>query len=362
MPEESKSWPFSSYDFFGYLMPGLIFFMTLCAWLIYADYISLPEDFIKEFKSVAIGNSIIILFIVFSISYFLGHLIGAVSHLLYDRILIRNIIGYPFQRLLKTSHEPDDETRSSYIKILMVLLALLIIPGFVELCVYLYDTILFSWEKVLMIDNLIPLFFESLFGVLAFIYLFCLFIGRIRKMNNDEVGKKDDKKTGHSENIIAAIVKRFVLKPIRKLTATNTFLENEIVAEFESLMKKQHHLNVNTNSSDVFWLASIDLQKDKCVDRRLMNWLNLYGCLRNYSCAFFMLAVIIASSHWYRILWLHKVTDLQGSRILLASLVISGILFLRYWIIYYSYYSKYIIRAYVCSMQNQDEEKGNEGL
>lgn len=25
MPEESKSWPFSSYDFFGYLMPGLIF-------------------------------------------------------------------------------------------------------------------------------------------------------------------------------------------------------------------------------------------------------------------------------------------------------------------------------------------------
>lgn len=123
-------------------------------------------------------------------------------------------------------------------------------------------------------------------------------------------------------------------------------------------MFENHHLDVNTNSSDIFWLASIDLQKNKKIDSRLMNWLNLYGCLRNYSCAFFLLAFIIVCSHWYKILWLHQVTDLRGSRILLASLIISGVLFLRYWIIYYSYYSKYIIRAYVCSMQN---DNGNDG-
>lgn len=356
MPEESKSWPFSSYDFFGYLMPGLIFLMTLCAWLIYANYIPLPDNFIQTFKGAALGDSIIVLFIVFSVSYFLGHLIGAISHLLYDRIIIRNIIGYPFQRLLKTSHEPDDATRSSYIKVMVALFIILITPGFVELFVYVKENFFFSIEKLYKQERLFPLIIESIVGILVLCYLIHFVICKIREMNRDDFssGQKQKKNAKIS---LALVVKNYVLKPIRKMTATNTLLEDEIIEAFKNQMSQQHHLNVDTNSSDVFWLASIDLQKNKDVDRRLMNWLNLYGCLRNYSCSFFLLAVIIVSSHWYKILWLHEVTDLRGSRILLVSLVISGILFLRYWIIYYSYYSKYIIRAYACTMHGNEKSK-----
>ena len=352
MSEESKSWPFSSYDFFGYLMPGLIFSLSLFAWLIYAKYIELGEKSIETFKSLGMGNSAIILFIVMTVSYFAGHLIGAISHLLYDRIIIRNIIGYPFQRLLDTSHTPDDRTRSSYIVMMILLFLFLIIPGFVELLIKVRESVQFAPEFYLRKDMVGPIIEKILFAGIIF-WSIILFASRIKEMNKKNVPDK---------NTFISIVKNYILKPIRKLTATDTLLEKEIITSFKNQMYKCHHLDADTNSSDIFWLASIDLQKNKKIDSRLMNWLNLYGCLRNYSCAFFLLAFIIVCSHWYKILWLHQVTDLRGSRILLAALVVSGILFLRYWIIYYSYYSKYIIRAYVCSLQNEngdgDVDKG----
>lgn len=348
MPEESKSWPFSSYDFFGYLMPGLIFSLSLFAWLIYAKYIVLDDKCIDAFKSLSMGNSVIILFVVMTVSYFAGHLIGAISHLLYDRIIIRNIIGYPFQRLLKTSHTPDDKTRSSYIQVMLLLSLFLIIPGFVELLIKVWESVQFAPEFYLRKDMACPIIEKILFAVIL-CWGMILFANRISEMNKKNIPNK---------NSFISFVKNYILKPIRKLTATDSLLEKEIITSFKNQMFENHHLDVNTNSSDIFWLASIDLQKNKKIDSRLMNWLNLYGCLRNYSCAFFLLAFIIVCSHWYKILWLHQVTDLRGSRILLASLIISGVLFLRYWIIYYSYYSKYIIRAYVCSMQN---DNGNDG-
>lgn len=331
MPDEAKSWPFSSYDFFGYLMPGLMFSLSMLGWLVYADYITIPQSLTDEMSKIGIGNSLLLIFMAFTMSYFVGHLIGAISHLLYDRIMIRNIIGYPFQKILKTKHEPDDETRSSYIKILMSFFLLLIFPGFIELVICFYNSVTFAW------NGFSWAFFERVVFVFILVYLLIIFFSKIYNMNK----KKSSKKFG-------IIVKNYVLKPIQKLTATDTGVENEIVQSFKERMLKTHGIDVDTNSSDVFWLASIELLKNNEVNSKLTNWLNLYGCLRNYSCSFLLLAIIIVSNHWYKIIWLHQVTDLRGSRILLASLVISGILFLRYWIIYYSYYSKYLIRVYAC--------------
>lgn len=354
MPDETKSWPFSSYDFFGYLMPGLMFSLSLSGWLIYAEYITIPKNLTDVLSKIGIGNSLLLMFIAFTLSYFIGHLIGAISHLLYDRVMIRNIIGYPFQKILKTNYEPDDDTRVSYIKILICFFLLLTIPGFFELAICLCNSVTFAW------NGFTCSFVERAVFIVMMMYLTKMFFSKIIAMNkNKERSTKTTKKrkNGPSKKI-ALFVKNYVLKPIQKLTATDTGVEESIVQSFKENMQKMHGIDTDTNSSDIFWLASIDLMQNEGVCSKLTNWLNLYGCLRNYSCSFLLLAIIIVSNHWYKIIWLHQVTDLRGSRILLASLIISGILFLRYWIIYYSYYSKYLIRAYAC-MDVESEKKRN---
>src|SRR5690606_20894387 len=55
-----------------------------------------------------------------------------ISHILYDRILIRNIIGYPLQYILNTKCKPKAEIRATYLLSLVILFVLVITPGIFE--------------------------------------------------------------------------------------------------------------------------------------------------------------------------------------------------------------------------------------
>lgn len=352
---DMKSWPFSSYDFFGYLMPGFIFLLSLFGWFKYAEF-----DFLKNvvmpFKGgINIGNSLLILFFVFSLSYFIGHLIGAVSHILYDRMLIRSCIGYPIHYILNTGKTPSLFTRTLYLIGILIFCFILILPGLFELCYLFWNSDLYqlnvcSEDGILYLgmscaipqEYNISIFSSVIFVILAFFILFLINI-RLRILCKTEKQKKN-----FPNWMIDAshFLKENVFYPIRKLTATDTLVNYSVRQKFNRRLKREFDVSGWSKGSDSFWLASMRLAKNKEIDSKLMNWLNLYGCLRNYSCAFALLAIIIASNHWYLIVFNHQMTGLKGSRILLASLIISFVLFLRYWIIYFSYYSKYLIRAY----------------
>lgn len=350
MPEETKSWPFSSYDFFGYLMPGLIFLTSLLGWCCYADFEWASNFSISAIRELKLGDSLLIIFLGFTSSYFAGHLIGAISHILYDRMIIRNIIGYPMQRLLNVNFEPNLNTRTVYLLFFCCLGALMIIPGLCELLHY------FIYESdVSLTVHCIPFdksmwwwaFIERVIFSVITTTIFILFMLRLLKMSQIKHNSQENKKLNSFFKFVDFFLRSLFLTPLKKLTGTDTIPEKPIINAFKQKLQKYGMQN-SIASSDVFWIASIELRKDPAIDRKLTNWLNLYGCLRNYSCAFFTLALIIAANHWYKIIWLHQVTNLRGSRILLLSLVISFILFLRYWIIYYSYFSKYVVRAFAC--------------
>jgi len=301
------------------------------------------------------------------IAYFLGQLIGAISHILYDRIIIRNIIGYPIQYMLLRQYKPNVIIRATYLLALATISLLIVLPGFFELYFRLLHT---SYYQGLMnwifpchslLDNniwgylLLEIAKFSFWSMLFFLLL--IIMSRrarlfLRKRDN-KVLQKIFNWVVKCSRLLGTRIEDDLLRPLRKITATNLKIDPEIARRFTLYMWKKNKLRVRRDSSDAYWMADVDLSHDEIASSKLMNWLNLYDYLRNYSCCFFLLSIIIACYHWfYQIFGADQIASLKGSRILFISITISAILFLRYWIIYYSYYSKYLVRAYV--VRNDD--------
>ncbi len=356
MPEESKSWPFSSYDFFGYLMPGLIFSLSLYGWLLYAKFDFIHKIHYKRLIGLEIGDSIIVLLIIVASCYFLGHLIGAISHILYDRMLIRNCIGYPFPYLFNAGNPPSDLSRASYCISFLCFGLLLVIPGIFEMYFsYWNSEFAIMWGDGIGVDWDLLKKYSSYLEIVIFIVLMILIVvASDLKMRKTSLFENNNCLKQKCQGL-----KDLIFTPFRSLTATDSFVSETVVQNFSKRMMNEYGLSLEKQNSDVFWLATLSLSKDPVIEGKLRNWLNLYGCLRNYSCAFLLLAIIIVSNHWFKIFTEHQVTGLAGSRILLMSLVLSMILFLRYWIIYFSYYSKYIIRSYAYFEKGESENRKN---
>lgn len=160
--------------------------------------------------------------------------------------------------------------------------------------------------------------------------------------------------------IPANLLCRMFVYVFRKITATDYDINDCLKKRFLEKLEDRTELkkeDFEKYGSDIYWVTYIDLMKVKnpCHQGKISNWLDMYGCLRNYSCAFLLLAVIESFRLWFNVTN-GKVNALDFF-ILLGSLILSFLLFLRYWIMYYSYYSKYIIRAYALEEHPSDSQK-----
>lgn len=97
---------FTNYDFVGYILPRALFCLGIIV-LLPCDSLCL----VTSFKAFVVENSIEVNAFVFSILTlclvvafdFIGHLIGCVAHLVFDRKIVYNLLGFPFYRLLEPS-------------------------------------------------------------------------------------------------------------------------------------------------------------------------------------------------------------------------------------------------------------------
>lgn len=343
------SLPFNAYDFFGYILPGSLFSFGLL--YLFKDKMSFDEQQIECLTKMSAFSAILLLLGLLAILYFVGQVIGCVSHLLYDRLFVRNVIGYPFQYILDLKPRPDDSVRITYLFFAVFALQILIVPLLYEmLCRLSVFTNKGGWVfcVIWLTAFSIPFF-------VSFILRVILVISRMRRMDNREhiVKKSDDssiEKDGHMVKLCKTLTRAawYIFYPIRKLTSTDTKVHQEIRRMFLDRMKEQTGFDLRTQAeytSDAYWMAYISLVKlDPRHDPKINNWLNLYGCLRNYSCVFLILSFIISIRQWMCILDGKEI--LPDSIYLLVALFLCIILFIRYWIIYFSYYTKYIIRAY----------------
>ena len=321
--------PFDTYDFFGYLLPGTL--LSLGLGFVFWDRIG--ED-IKKYipdagTKIEVDGAIAILFalIAVMILYFLGHLVGCIAHIIYDRMIVRNILVYPFYTILKLN-TPLSKALPAAARIRWFLL---IIMGVSAILLPLYWD--FNRQWVIFIESIL---------FLCYVVLFLLFL-----LNNDFVKKKLGR-------IIIEFCK-IMHHLFRMISVTNVGVNSELCDKFFERLKKTTALTkekIVDYNSDVYWLAYMGLiqQEDGSHhEGKISNWLCLYGCLRNYSCVFLIISIFASVRLWLfpNVICVCIKDDFKRLALtVVVSLLLCFLLFMRYWIFYYAYYSKYIIRAY----------------
>lgn len=344
------SLPFNSYDFFGYLLPGTLFSFGIA--YVFWDELPLKEWLFQKHEINAFVVVLVLLGLLAGL-YFIGQIIGSISHLLYDRLLVRNIIGYPFQYILNLKPRPEDSMRITYLLLLVCALQYILAPSLYELlCNFFSFAQENAWKCVV-----VWVAFWTVAFVGAFILRLCLVCYRISLMDNQGniVKKKDpNKKTVENDGLMKMLCRVgvrilwYLSVLLRKISSTDTKVNDEVRKKFIDRVKTDYKIDLEKEdkyNSDAYWIAYIGLlNTDQKHDAKITNWLNLYGCLRNYSCSFLILSIVVVIGQWTEML--ADKTVISDTITLGVFLILSFVLFIRYWIIFFGYYSKYIIRAF----------------
>lgn len=340
------SLPFNSYDFFGYLLPGTLF--SFGAAYVFWDKLPL-KDWLTQKQEINAFIVVLVLLGLLAGLYFIGQIIGSISHLLYDRLLVRNIIGYPFQYILDLKPRPEDSMRIVYLLLAFGGLQFILAPTIYELLCK-HFTQPESWRGIVIWLSICGFLFLVSF-VLRTI-LVCSRLSRLDDQGNEVKPaaegsiEKDPRLASLCHGIVQKFRYLFVL--LRKISSTDTKVNETIRNKFIDRVKKDYEIDLEKEdkyNSDAYWIAYIGLlNTDQKHDVKITNWLNLYGCLRNYSCAFLILSIVVVTSQWAEML--ANKTVISDTITLGVFLILSFVLFIRYWIIFFGYYSKYIIRAF----------------
>lgn len=349
--ETSYSLPFNTYDFFGYILPGT--FLSMGLMYIFQEELKLSE-LITKYNDIEAFWAVFILLFVLAGVYFMGQLIGSISHLLYDRLVVRNIIGYPFQYILDLPSRPERSMRLAYLILLFFVLQLILAPTYYEFFCNYYD-----WNSVwkgilvwllLCLGSFIVVFWLRLRLVCSIISRMDACGNFVREAKDDSI-EKDKRLIKACEYGVKTFRWFFVL--LRKISSTDTKVKDDIREKFIRRVHNEYKIDLEHDdkyNSDAYWIGYIGLlNADSKHVGKVENWMKLYGCLRNYSCSFLILAAVVAFLQWKSII--NGAVDIPNTTILLIFLMVSFVLFIRYWIIYFGYYSKYIIRAYALSKE-----------
>ncbi|MBO4829705.1 MAG: hypothetical protein J5534_09810 [Fibrobacter sp.] len=356
--------PFNTYDFFGYLLPGTLFSLGL-AGIFHSDALKVY----KKFEGMSSFLAVISTLIVCACLYFLGQIIGCIGHIIYDRIIVRNILGYPFYKILGMNSGLKYSYKNFSFFFVLLFFAVIIFP------VFYYASDVIPGNKIKMIESYYMdcIVFRFILALFVFVSLKKIFVFFKEKMDQFDLKKILNINDGDGFlcvifNVVeslffiipANLLCRMFVYVFRKITATDYDINDCLKKRFLEKLEDRTELkkeDFEKYGSDIYWVTYIDLMKVKnpCHQGKISNWLDMYGCLRNYSCVFLLLAVIESFRLWFNVTN-GKVNALDFF-ILLGSLILSFLLFLRYWIMYYSYYSKYIIRAYALEEHPSDSQK-----
>lgn len=324
MEEEKKNIKVDAYDFFGYLIPGFILLAILIFVHITFAYSNIEKcpgvkDIItfdiKSYQFIAVSLIVIL------VSYVLGHVIASVASFVFEKFVIKNIFGYPYHLLLFNEAERIKLVgNEAYTKLQLTaerakaatIFAYIFFSAFCFFPINIINFI-FSYYLVVGLFFVLWVFFHSDFSSeLEF----------IRSILSYPFGKIENIVclfSGHNRPMPSSMRKLFFKKFEREFKVSHKELDSEI-----------------------FWAVYWKVTKnDAYIKGKIDKWLVLYSFMRNLGCALLLSSVALAS----RQLVLGQSFQLGIHSF--ALLVISVILTIRYYYLYYSYYSKSIFRIYL---------------
>ena len=122
-------------------------------------------------------------------------------------------------------------------------------------------------------------------------WVYCIKMATVKIKCNDskEKVRTKEKNSGEKENLWSAFCTKAV-SLFRDSTATSSKVSADVKKAFFEKLKKRTGLTEDSfgdYNSDIYWIANSYFVKDEnsvhC--KKLNNWLDMFGCFRNYSCA-----------------------------------------------------------------------------
>lgn len=287
---------------------------------------------------------------VIAVVYLIGNLNATISHIVFDRTLVRNIIGYPIFSILNIPNNVRLFSKAINLYISLALLAILLLPIFK------------IWLPHNMSVKILILF--SMVAIVALILLRILWAILERYFvnnNNAEYPRLDDLKRAkaflgfmHTTFCFPfTIIYKTVFKLSSLIIGSDKLISKEIVDKFKRNIYIKFEIDANNLGTDNYWLSIILMDKE-CpnISAKLNNWLNLYGFLRNLATVMLLLCMQIGfylflqSKHIGYILL--RTSDTKVFTTVLFVVLFSSfvLLSIRYWIIYKNYYTKYLVRSF----------------
>ena len=339
---------FSIYDTFGYIIPGAFFLIGIALFLEIIGFNATIN--LKQYFDI-INNSWPAFFstvpILFLIIYVLGHFIASISAVLIDKFLIERMFGYPFQRLFNKILDYEKSDVLMYFRKSQLIYRSLIVIA--------VSAITFNIMNMQSISNV---FWFLFFLLLISKFFFSWFtLSELHDPYSAGQNLKDDKYAQYLWDYFL----RWVTLPFYVIFNTIAYgtlsllfrmckpFEKEVQEHFSKLFEETFGLSLEKAGTNVYWFTYSYLQqKDEKNTLLIQNWLNLYGFSRNLCIVFLMLFIL---GLYPEIIFNNADKSLLNKWCFVTGIctIIFG---LRYYYLYYNYYSKYIFRAFLTLKTN----------
>lgn len=339
--------PFDPADFFGYLFPGLMAVL----YVVLFEYLTFDGSDVQFLRIIAfIGGLPWFLGLVVTIAftlviYVIGHLIGAISSIAFDRVLMEGIYGYPVVHLLKFKRERRSYSEATHRYL------------FIALNVFTLLTIFISNDFA----------FQVCVVVLASIVLVLLVVRIWIKVV--KVSKNTARVTRLTRFAEHRFVRSVFLKPsqwvewieenlLKPLLGIDRPFPVEFRNRYKELFQKIYRMNPEGLVSDNYWLSYLyAVNQNPQFTGLLKTWLHLYGFARNIATATFIGLIGFGVLRFFEPYPLNL-----GNQLLLGSMVVTAWVFMmRYWVLYQGYHTKNVLRAFVATAGAEEVSQKKRG-
>ena len=359
--------PINAYDIFGYFLPGVVLVISILSfefWVSYQPIEAKPNSqevqnevkksgvhipaytAIKAMAKIVLSKkdwvfSASFFGIILMIIYVCGHIISSVSSFFIDRGLVLKGYAYPYQTLLDLD-EPIRKTwatRSYYRGLFFWINVYLLIRYWNTISPLAvlkitassigYTIVLVTIIKILLSIYISNRSVRKRLNIPSYykipVYYFLKFL-----FKNLFAGFYD---------VVTSFISRFI--------NTRQSFDKEFKKSFSDMYKKQFALHSRPSDSNNYWLPVCYIaDKSQILNSMMAYWLHMYSYARNIATAFYLafLYCFISIFTQPTILKIKQAYVIEYLPIIFFC--ISLIMLQRYYYLYFSYYSKFIYRAF----------------
>jgi len=346
--------PFTSYDVFGYVIPGTILLVAIYLFEVWARHeigtsCHTPiYTILKQARTIVFSQdwvlSIFLIFIFLIIAYAIGHLIATLSSLVLDRILIYKGYGYPYKFLLniKSKKNLQHPIRKPYYRGMFFWLNFYIILRYVNFSFLSNVTIIHD-----IADGLGWFLLSCLFAKIIGSHIRAHPKGRIYRFFYPGKGRHIRNAYKWFNVRIFAAIYDGITNTLSSYIDSRKAFDEKFIEKYRECFIKNFGLDPNESSTNNYWLSyCYVVDNSQTFNSMLANWLHLYAFSRNLSTALYIAFIYGFISLRFQI------NSLSNSNLVLILLPIlfflaSLLMLTRYYYLYVLYYSKFLFRSFV---------------